>query len=72
MKAALPLFSRHDLLDLPRQRDVEPGDAPGVMGGKQDGHPVVDIRPLGMMVHRFRNEGRRGHETEGIDEGRED
>lgn len=38
------------------------------MGGEANRHPVVDVRPLRMMVHLLGHNGGRGHKTESGDE----
>ena len=36
------------------------------MGREFDTDPVVDIEPLGMMVHGLSEKGNLGHESEGL------
>jgi hypothetical protein len=63
------LASQH--LHPAREGEVEPGDAVRRMGPQVHAHPLVDVGPLGMMIHGFRHQCDPGHETEGLDEVRE-
>ena len=48
--------------------EIPRGDAAGVMGGEVNGHAVVNVEPLGVVVHGLGYEGGAGHEAEGVDE----
>lgn len=36
------------------------------MGGECDIHPVIDIKPFGMMVHFVGDNGNAGHKAKGL------
>lgn len=50
---------------VPRQLDIETGDATGIMGGQVYGDSIVDICPIRMMIHLFRDGRYGGHKGEG-------
>ena len=45
---------------------VEVGQAAGIVGGECHVHRLVDIEPLRMVVHFFRDQRRARHEAEGL------
>lgn len=51
-----------------RELDVTRGDPPGIVRHQIDYDAVVDIRPLGVVVHPFGDECHRAHERKGAGE----
>src|SRR5207302_3948125 len=54
------------LVHLGGELDVELGHAAGIVGGQRHFDVLVDIEPLGMVIHLFSNQGRPRHEAEGL------
>ena len=55
-----------ELVHLGGELDVELGHAAGVVGGQRHLDVLVDIEPLGMVIHLFGDQRRPGHEAEGL------
>ncbi len=49
------------------QFEVACAEAAYVMRGELNADGVVDIEPLGVVIHPFRDQGHLGHESEGFD-----
>src|SRR5690349_39254 len=54
------------LVHLGGELDVELGHAAGVVGGQRHFDVLIDIEPLRMVIHLFSDQGRPGHEAEGL------
>ncbi len=71
MRAAAAVSAGGDLVDGAREHDVAIGHAVDIVGCEDYFHPIIDIEPLGMVIHLFRDEGHLGHEGPGLAKGAE-
>ena len=53
-----------NLLDLFRQHEIQIADALHAVRGQIEAYAIPDIRPFGMVVHGFGNQGHTSHVTE--------
>src|SRR4051812_47926314 len=53
-------------IHLAGELDVELGDAAGVVGGQGHLDVLVDVEPLGVVIHLFGDQSGSGHEPEGL------
>src|SRR5712675_32902 len=53
-----------ELVHLGGELDVELGHTAGVVGGQRHLNVLVNVEPLGMVIHLFGDQGRAGHEAE--------
>lgn len=61
-------FLGGDFFDHPGQFEIFLGDSTGVMGGEGNVDLVVDVSPVGVVVHLLGVEGNSGHEAKGSGE----
>ncbi len=59
-------MSTHHVINRIGHLDIQPRNAANIMGSERHAHFVVDIGPLRMVIHFFRQERDFGHERKGL------
>lgn len=60
--------SGHQGINAPGEVHIQSREAPGVVGGEGDAHPVPDIAPFRVMAQLLGCQGHPAHEAEGLGE----